>query len=444
MKWVFGRSGLLLIVCAMGCGRYVAKYVESGDSYFKQQKYQEAVSEYLKAARFDANDEHIVRQLGLSYYNLKKFQDAFQYLSKAELSKPSDREVKLTLGQLYLIDHKPDQALRRAQAVLASEPANASALELLASAYLNQKDFTKAIETYRRLVELFPSAADRHSDLGVALIAGQRIGEARKEFETALSLAPDNVQAGTQIANLDLLAGRTDDALAHIQKQIAAAGKKPKLLLVLASVQASRGDALAAERTYREAVRLDPNHSEARLALADFYVRTGKVDQATPVLDSAIAVEKTAPGYQLQGIILQMRGNTIAARHAYQQALALNPTYPQAANNLAWLLAEKLGDIRGGYNVALTAYQASPDDPHIQDTFGWILYRIGDEKRAVNMLKSSAERLPGSPGVQYHLGMALLSQGDTAEARRALTKALSSPLTFDDRSAAQKRLQTLR
>src|SRR6185369_5139194 len=111
-----------------------------------------------------------------------------------------------------------------------------------------------------------------------------------------------------------------------------------------------------------------------------------------------------------------MRGNTIAARHAYQQALALNPTFAQAANNLAWLLSEKLGDVRSGYNAALTAYQASPDDPHIQDTFGWILYRIGDEKRAVTMLKSSAERLPGSPGVQYHFGMALLSQGDTAEA----------------------------
>jgi Flp pilus assembly protein TadD len=444
MKFVFGRLGVLLMVCTMSCGRYVAKHVESGDSYFKEQKYQDAVSEYVKAARFDADNEHIVRQLGLSYYKLQRLQDAFDYLSKAELSKPSDWEVRVAVGQLYLMDHKLDQALREAQAVLASQQNDVPALQLLASVYLNQKDFAEAIETHRHLIELSPNDADRHADLGVALMAGQRLPDARKEFETALSLAPDNVQAGTQIVNLDLLAGRPDDALAHIQKQIATAGRKPKLLLVLAPVQAARGDMAGAEKTFQEAARLDAGHAEARLALADFYVRTGRVDQATPVADSAIAVEKTAQGYQLRGIIFQMKGSTKAAKQSYEQALALNPGYAQAANNLAWLLSEKLGDNRNAYNAAVTAYRAAPEDSHIQDTFGWILYRVGDIKNAVNLLKSSAQGLPTSPGVQYHLGMALLSQGDTAEARRALTKAVGSPMAFDDRAAAQKRLESLR
>jgi len=444
MKSLRTRSGLLLILGTMGCGRYVARHAESGDSYFKDQKYQEAVSEYVKAARFDANNQHLVRQLGLSYYKLGDLNNAFRYLSKAEQLEPSDWDVKLAVGQLYLMGHKPDQALREAQAVLASQPTNGPALDLLGSAYVNQGDFTKAIETYRRLVELSPNASNWHSALGVALMAGQQTAEARKEFETALSLAPGNVDAGIQLVNLDLLAGRTDDALAHIQKQIAAAGRKPKLLLVAASVQAARGDSTGAEQTYREAVRLDSSQSEARLALADFYIRTRKLDQAIPVLDSALIREKTPAGYQLQGIVYQLKGSTQSARQSYEQALALNPRYAPAANNLALLLSEKLGDNRGAYTAALAAYQAAPNDPHVQDTFGWILYREREGKRAAEVLKSSAEKLPGSPAVQYHLGMALLSRGDTADARRALTKAVSSTAACDDRVAARKSLETLR
>lgn len=444
MKFASGRSGLLILVCLMGCGRYVASHVESGDRYFKEGKYDEAVSEYVKASRFDAENEHVIRQLGLAYYQLGKYQDAFQLLSKAEQSKPSDRDVKLVVGQLYLKDHRPDQAIREAQAVLAAQPKDTAALQLLASAYLNQKDFTKAVETYGRLVELSPNAADAHSDLGVALMAARRLPEARKEFEAALSLAPDDVRAGTQIVNLDLLAGRTDDALAHIQKQIATAGRKPKLLLVMASVQASRGDVASAEKTYREAVSLDQGHTEARLALADFYVRAGNLGQAALTLDSAMAMEKTAQGYQLRGIIFQMKDSTKAARESYEKALALNPGYAEAANNLAWLLSEKLGESQSAYTAGLAAFNAAPDDFHIQDTFGWILYKAGDGKRAVEMLKSSAQGLPASPGVQYHLAMALLSQGDTVEARRALTNAVKSPVAFDDRAIAQKKLEAIR
>lgn len=444
MKTVLGRSGLLLALSTMGCGSYVARHVGSGDAYFSQQKYQEAVSEYVKAVRFDANDAHIVRQLGLSYYKLGDLRDAFQYLSKAELLKPSDSEVKLALGQLYLMDRKPDQAVREAQSILATEPTNAPAMALLASVYMSQKDFSKAVEVYRRLVSQLPSASDRHYALGVALLAAQRNADARSEFETAVSLSPDNADAGAQIANLDLQAGRPDNAVADIQKQIAIAGRKPKLLLLLASTQGTKGDTAAAQQTYREAVRLDPDKSEARLAQADFYLRTGRADLAASMVDSALALEKTAPAYQLQGIIYQMKGDARSARTSYQRALALNPRFFLAANNLAVLLSDKLGDMRGAYDAALAASEAAPDDPHIKDTFGWIVYKLGDYKRAVTLLSLSAEKLPQSPGIQYHLGMALLGQGDTAAARQALTKAVGSPVAFDDRDEAKKRLLTLR
>jgi len=315
---------------------------------------------------------------------------------------------------------------------------------LLASAYLVQNDPAKAIETYRRLVELFPKSAERHFALGVGLMAGQQNSDARKELETALSLAPDHVEAVRMLANLDLLEKRPDAALARVQKQIEVAGRSPKLVLLLASVQGARGNQAAAEEAYQEAIRLDPAHTDASVALANFYMTSGRLDQALSVIESALKTEKSAAGYQVRGIIQQSKGDTQGARQSYEQALALNPRYAEAANNLAWLLSEKFGDNRKAFLLAETAYQSAPNDPHIVDTFGWIVYRMGDAKRAVTLLTASAEKLPSVPGIQYHLGMALLGTSDTTGARRALARAVNSTAPFGDKEAAQRVLSGLR
>src|SRR5207344_23866 len=105
-----------------------------------------------------------------------------------------------------------------------------------------------------------------------------------------------------------------------------------------------------------------------------------------------------------------------------------------------WLLSEKLGDNRKAFFIAETAYQSAPTDPHIADTFGWIVYRMGDIKRAVTLLTASADKLPNAPGVQFHLGMALLGTRDTVGARRALTRAVNSAAQFADKEAAQRAL----
>jgi len=441
-----GRVALLILASAFsnGCDGYVRRHADQGDLYFKDRKYREAVAEYDRAVRFSPDDPHIIRQLGLAHFSLGEPEDAFAFLTKSESLKPGDPEVSISLGKIYLANRRPDEAVREAKSVLASDPSNADALDLVASAYLNQNDPAKAIETYRRLVELFPKSAERHYALGVSLVANQRNSDARKELETALGLAPDHLEAVRLLVNLDLLEKRPDAALARVEKQIAVAGRTPKLVLLLASVQGARGDHASAEALYQEAIRLDPGHTEPSVALANYYLTTGKLDQALPLIESALKTEKSATAYELRGIILQSKGDLQGARQSYEQALALNPRYVEAANNLAWLLSEKLGDNQKAFSLAETAYQSAPNDPHIADTFGWIVYRTGDVERAVTLLTTSAEKLPSAPGIQYHLGMALLGVRDTTGARRALARAVNSPTPFDDKAAAQKVLGALK
>ena len=74
------------------------------------------------------------------------------------------------------------------------------------------------------------------------------------------------------------------------------------------------------------------------------------------------------------------------------------PRFAPAANNLAWLYSEHGGDKEKALELAQRAKEAAPDDPHISDTLGWILYKRGVYQRAVGLLKESAAKLPDQPG----------------------------------------------
>ena len=103
---------------------------------------------------------------------------------------------------------------------------------------------------------------------------------------------------------------------------------------------------------------------------------------------------------------------------------------------------------RDGHYVAIrsalraqTAKEVAPDEPHISDTLGWILYqRGGVYQRALSLLRESAAKLPGNAEIQYHLGMAAVKVGGTEAARIALARAAKSPEQFVGKDEVKEQL----
>src|SRR5207245_7632446 len=122
---------------------------------------------------------------------------------------------------------------------------------------------------------------------------------------------------------------------------------------------------------------------------------------------------KNPVAHMLSGIIYERKGDMPKAVQAYEQVLALNPRSAAAANNLAYLYSEHGGDKEKALQLAQMAKEVAPEEPHISDTLGWILYKRCVNQRAFTLLKESAAKLPENPEVQYHLGMAALTAWDT-------------------------------
>jgi spermidine synthase len=102
---------------------------------------------------------------------------------------------------------------------------------------------------------------------------------------------------------------------------------------------------------------------------------------------------------------------------SYRAMLASQPGNPLAMNALADLLGEA-GELEEAVALAEQAVAAQPENGMILDTYGWILLKRGDAKRALEVLRRADKHLPDHPIVRYHLGAAYRANGNEAAARQ--------------------------
>jgi len=70
------------------------------------------------------------------------------------------------------------------------------------------------------------------------------------------------------------------------------------------------------------------------------------------------------------------------------------------------------------------AVKLSPDDPFIQDSLGWVHYRLGQVQEALKYLQHAYSSRP-DPEIAAHLGEVLWKSGQRDEAQKIWRAALS-------------------
>lgn len=141
---------------------------------------------------------------------------------------------------------------------------------LLELARLRHKaDLNRATEPdFRRWLALEPDSPVPMTALAVRLILAGKPAEAAKLLEQALKIEPANLSALNALAIHHASAGRFDEALALLARARAANPDHPLTWINAGVTHEALGDRREAEAAYREAIRHQPDSSEARRRLA--------------------------------------------------------------------------------------------------------------------------------------------------------------------------------
>jgi tetratricopeptide (TPR) repeat protein len=353
---------------------------------------------------------------------------------------PRATEAKIALGQLQLGQGQTDAALGLATEALANEPANGGAQLLYVRGLMAQGALDRAETELKRLSVRFPNSPTVHTQMGMLNARRGRIPSARAEFEKALTLQPDEIEALGGLVALDVSVRNYAAARARVDARLSA-GATPALLMLAARTYVANNDMTAAERFLRQATSLDSNYVAAYGALAQLYVFQGKLDAALSEFQAIVQRSpKSVAARTMVGVILEAKSDVDGARDQFERVLQIDPEAAVAANNLAWIYAQHDGNLDVAMQLAQTAQKRLPGVAEVGDTLGFIYYKKNLSALAISTLKASVAKDPNNAIYQYHLGLAYASSGDAAQAKGSMARALALKSDFDGSEQARKLL----
>lgn len=364
------------------------------------------------------------------------------------------------------------------------EGADVETLRLKANVHANANDFQQVLLTLNRVAresgELRPSEklmyaqalyatgrrpaakavleeqlAGEKPSVAVMLEFAQREAQTEPErsrgyLEQVLAKNPNNPAALRMMAQLDLGAGRSHEALARIDKAAENGPLTPALILLRAQILAADKDYVKAEEEARRAFAASPNLPGALELLANIYVAQNRLDEAIASFQEAEKVGALpVSGQQLLARLHNAAGHRAEAKVLYEKVLASRSDLYGAKNDLAWLLAEEGTDLERALSLAQEAQQAEPENAEIADTVGYVYYKKGLYDPALEQFKYAVELSGRSgndaqierPEYHYHVGLALKSLGRNDEAAPAFERALKLDDKFGGADDARRQLE---
>jgi tetratricopeptide (TPR) repeat protein len=370
-------------------------------------------------------------------------------------------DVLLAQAQLGVAAQDMRAAMASAQRALAIEADMVPAQTLVLRALSVLGEDNAAIEGARALTS---SQGDSLKGEDVFLlpdlqVAADRHEDARRELDRMAKVAETRSGAARRLVALDLDEGNFDAAEARLGPMMGERGSTAMALYFLGQLAERRGDDARAVQNYRlladssvalaartSAARLLLKHGDRRSALAllaeyaaqnpesaietgiataQLLAQSGDVDAALQGVDDLLQRYPEHPDLVYQrATILETGGRTREALNTFEGALKSRPADPQLTNALGFTLADHNMKLSRAETLVREALKVSPDNPAIQDSLGWVLYRRGRSTEALPVLER-AWRNSHDSEIAAHYGEVLWKSGDEGQARYIWQQALN-------------------
>lgn len=220
-------------------------------------------------------------------------------------------------------------------------------------------------------------------------------------FTQALRISPDAYVARVNLGNVQRYRGDEKGAIASYQTALAVIREKgrtgpglnraeSKTLSNLASAQREQNDFAAAQSTYKEALRLNPQNVYALLGL---------------------------------GVVAGQQGNTVAAEQYYRQAILTAPDFAPAQLNLGALLVG-LNRLEEGVTAYRAALDLNPFFPQAHYNLGVALMKLNRPEEAAAAYREAIRLQPRFTAARLNLGILLFNNEHLADEAAAQFEAI--------------------
>lgn len=406
-----------------------------------------AIADLRAVLRDQPNAVGVLRTLARAHIANGEPALAEESLRAALNAAPADAGVRLELAQFLTQTERADQGIALLEDAVRAMPQDAAAREALLRAYVAKPDLEAAQRVAEDLKLLRPRDASSAYLAGLVAEAQGRRDAAAAEFEGALKLQPDAIEALSALSRVDVARGRSKQARERVAARVVDDPDNPQLRNL-------HGELLLADRASREAAMSEFERASA-LAPAWWLPYRNLALGHLAMRDSAAAVAALKRGSEATNfepaltvdlaVLLEREGRPDEAIAAYETLIAHHPRLELASNNLAMLLVtyrtdqaslDRARDLTAGFEHARSSA--------LLDTLAWVRYKRGEAAEALPLLERALASAPQSRVIRYHLALAQLEVGQQEQARQNLEAALEGSPAFTGASEARILLASLK
>ena len=152
------------------------------------------------------------------------------------------------------------------------------------------------------------------------------------------------------------------------------------------------------------------------LAISQWLREDKQINAALTIIEQALAKFPADTDLQSEmAMLCEKLGRFDQMESLLRGIMKVKPADPHAFNALGYSLADRKIRLDEARELILKAVQLAPRDPFIQDSLGWLEYRVGNSAEAIRILEAAFKARPDAE-IAAHLGEVYWQSGQQAKA----------------------------
>ena len=271
-----------------------------------------------KGLEFFTGNVDIMSSLAIGYEKQGRLKEAIQLLELAN-NKETFFNNKSKVFQLACYYEKAKnftKAVEKFKRVLSLEKNNTEALLHIGFIYKSCKEYVKAFKCFNKIIANEPNNPHAYYGLGKLFqVMNNRDNEAIQNFNKCVEIDPNYYKAEIQLGVLFLKIKDYDKSLEFLKKVYEKEKNSPICLTCLGNIYIEKKDYQEAEKYLTASLKLEKKNIATNAALADTYFALGKLDEAIQKYNTAIKL-----GGHLPEIYLNL-GHCYYIKDKYEQSI---------------------------------------------------------------------------------------------------------------------------
>ena len=374
--------------------------IELSDFYVFRKKYRKALKIQNKIEERLGVSHDINFNKFLIYKGLDEYDNSEKEIKKLIATFPRNSKYYIHYAEFKFHQGEDSSALKIYASGLEVNPNNPDILNELAQYHFNNHQYEKAKALYKRVIqnpayELSGKRRILNKFKRSVEINNELYGFTKSIMNLAAELHPHDYSINLIVADFIYDSRNYKESIHYYQRVV---DSKPNdynawMQLILSFYNVSQYDDMLEKSS--EALVLFPTQPSFYLYVGIARVQLGQYDGAIEILregnDLILSSDERlkAQFFSSLGDAYHAVGKHEESDKYFELSIALDSENHFVLNNYAYYLSERNVELEKAKEMSEKSNILNPNEASFQDTYGWILYKLGDYEKALSWLKKS-------------------------------------------------------